>query len=76
MTPFLWYNYTSDRINNQMKAKVGIVGYRGYSGAELVHLLARHPGVETYLLEHREESGPGRRSVARSRPDAFRAIHK
>ncbi|MGB7759855.1 MAG: N-acetyl-gamma-glutamyl-phosphate reductase [Bryobacteraceae bacterium] len=42
-----------------MKAKVGIVGYRGYSGAELVHLLARHPGVETYLLEHREESGPG-----------------
>ncbi len=59
MTPFLWYNYTSDRINNQMKAKVGIVGYRGYSGAELVHLLARHPGVETYLLEHREESGPG-----------------
>ena len=42
-----------------MKAKVGIVGYRGYSGAELVRILARHPGVETYLLEHREESGPG-----------------
>ena len=41
-----------------MKAKVGIVGYRGYSGAELVHILARHPGVEPYLLEHREESGP------------------
>jgi len=40
-----------------MKAKVGIVGYRGYSGAELVHLLARHPGAETFLLEHREESG-------------------
>jgi len=41
-----------------MTAKVGVVGYRGYSGAELVHILARHPGVETYLLEHREESGP------------------
>jgi N-acetyl-gamma-glutamyl-phosphate reductase len=41
-----------------MKAKVGIVGYRGYSGAELVRILARHPGVEPYLLEHREESGP------------------
>jgi N-acetyl-gamma-glutamyl-phosphate reductase len=42
-----------------MKAKVGIVGYRGYSGAELVRILARHPGVVTCLLEHREESGPG-----------------
>jgi len=41
-----------------MKAKVGIVGYRGYSGAELVRILAGHPGVETFLLEHREESGP------------------
>jgi N-acetyl-gamma-glutamyl-phosphate reductase len=41
-----------------MRLKVGIVGYRGYSGAELVHILARHPGVETYLLEHRDESGP------------------
>ena len=41
-----------------MKAKVGIVGYRGYSGAELVRILARHPGVDTCLLEHREESGP------------------
>jgi len=42
-----------------MKSKVGIVGFRGYSGAELVHILGRHPGVETYLLEHRHESGPG-----------------
>jgi N-acetyl-gamma-glutamyl-phosphate reductase len=41
-----------------MKAKVGIVGYRGYSGVELVRILARHPGVETCLLEHREETGP------------------
>ncbi len=39
-----------------MKAKVGIVGYRGYSGAELVRILARHSGVEAYLLEHRGES--------------------
>ena len=41
-----------------MKAKVGIVGYRGYSGVELVRILARHPGAEPCLLEHREESGP------------------
>ena len=33
---------------------VGIVGFRGYSGAELVAILARHPHVEPVLLEHRE----------------------
>ena len=33
---------------------VGIVGFSGYSGAELVHLLSRHPHVEPVLLEHRE----------------------
>jgi N-acetyl-gamma-glutamyl-phosphate reductase len=39
-----------------MLRKVGIVGFRGYSGAELVHLLKRHPGVETWLLEHRQDA--------------------
>src|ERR1700722_16162912 len=34
----------------------GIVGYRGYSGAELVRILARHPGVTPVLLEHREDA--------------------
>ncbi len=33
---------------------VGIVGFSGYSGAELVHILLRHPNVEPVLLEHRE----------------------
>jgi N-acetyl-gamma-glutamyl-phosphate reductase len=33
---------------------VGIVGFRGYSGAELVTYLARHPHVEPVLLEHRD----------------------
>ena len=33
---------------------VGIVGFSGYSGAELVHILSRHPHVEPVLLEHRE----------------------
>ena len=37
--------------------RVGIVGYRGYSGAELVRLLQHHPGVEPVLLEHREDGG-------------------
>ena len=37
--------------------KVGIVGYRGYSGAELLHILKRHPHVEPVLMDHREDPG-------------------
>jgi N-acetyl-gamma-glutamyl-phosphate reductase len=33
---------------------VGIVGFRGYSGAELIAYLSRHPHVEPVLLEHRD----------------------
>lgn len=33
---------------------VGIAGFRGYSGAELIRYLSRHPHVEPVLLEHRE----------------------
>src|SRR5690349_8085475 len=33
---------------------VGIVGFRGYSGAELLRYLARHPHFEPVLLEHRD----------------------
>jgi N-acetyl-gamma-glutamyl-phosphate reductase len=36
-------------------APVGIVGFRGYSGAELLRILDHHPGVESYLLEHRSD---------------------
>src|ERR1700730_8028354 len=36
-----------------MSQRAGIVGFRGYSGAELLRLLARHPHVEPVLLEHR-----------------------
>jgi N-acetyl-gamma-glutamyl-phosphate reductase len=36
--------------------KVGIVGYRGYSGVELVRILERHSRVEPVLLEHREDA--------------------
>jgi len=39
-----------------MRAKVGIVGFRGYSGAELVKILSGHPRVEPWLLEHRQDS--------------------
>src|SRR6266852_4792762 len=37
-------------------ARAGIVGFRGYSGAEVVRLLERHPSVEPVLLEHRQDS--------------------
>lgn len=33
---------------------VGIVGFRGYSGAELITYLSRHTHVEPVLLEHRD----------------------
>src|SRR5665213_3522057 len=37
-----------------MQIPVGIVGFRGYSGAELADILQRHPQVEPVLLEHRD----------------------
>jgi len=39
-----------------MPARIGIAGFRGYSGAELLRLLDRHPQVEPVLLEHRQDS--------------------
>ena len=40
-----------------MRHHVGIVGYRGYSGAELVSLLGRHMHAEPVLMEHRADAG-------------------
>jgi len=39
-----------------MPIRVGIVGFRGYSGTELVRILERHPGFEPWLLEHRSDA--------------------
>jgi len=39
-----------------MKQQAGIVGFRGYSGAELFRILSHHPRVEPVLLEHRQDS--------------------
>lgn len=36
---------------------VGIVGFRGYSGAEAVRILARHPHFQAVHLEHRADGG-------------------
>ncbi len=38
-------------------AKVGIVGGTGYTGVELLRLLARHPGVELAAITSRAEAG-------------------
>src|SRR5579871_3526533 len=67
------------RGTNRDKTPVGIVGFRGYSGAELVSILSRHPNAEPVLLEHREtddgthlldHSGPRRLAFS---ADAVRA---
>lgn len=48
--------------------KVGIVGFRGYSGAELLGLLAHHPGFEPFLLEHRADAGDRPEPLGRPGP--------
>lgn len=39
-----------------MTTNVGIVGFRGYSGAELVSILQRHRSASPWLMEHRADS--------------------
>ncbi len=36
--------------------RVGIVGHTGYSGAELIRILERHPHVDPVLMDHRENA--------------------
>jgi N-acetyl-gamma-glutamyl-phosphate reductase len=38
------------------KYAVGIAGFTGYSGVELISILSRHPSVEPVLLEHRSDT--------------------
>ena len=46
-----------------MKARVAVAGANGYAGMTLVHLLARHPGVELTQLTSRSFAGQPYRSV-------------
>jgi len=50
------------------KAVAGVVGYRGYSGAEVVRLLQRHSHVQPLLLDHREDGAAPTRTQLSSIP--------
>ena len=43
--------------DNSVKVKVGVLGASGYTGAELVRLLLRHPRVEIALLTAERRAG-------------------
>ena len=45
------------------KAKIGVLGASGYTGAELVRLLLRHPRVEIALLTADRRAGKAMRDV-------------
>src|ERR1700724_3724594 len=45
------------------KAKIGVLGASGYTGAELVRLLLRHAGVEISLLTADRRAGQEMREV-------------
>jgi N-acetyl-gamma-glutamyl-phosphate reductase len=61
-----------------MALSAGVVGFRGYSGAELVQILERHPHSEPILLEHRADSEdrprPKRGSAPRRLPCTAEAV--
>ncbi|MEA2987818.1 MAG: N-acetyl-gamma-glutamyl-phosphate reductase, partial [Alphaproteobacteria bacterium] len=44
-------------------AKIGVLGASGYTGAELVRLLIRHPRVEIRLLTADRRAGQEMRDV-------------
>lgn len=49
-----------------MGIPVGVVGFRGYSGAEAVRILERHPDCEPVLLEHRADAGGDAKRLRKS----------
>jgi N-acetyl-gamma-glutamyl-phosphate reductase len=48
---------------NLSRVRVGILGASGYTGAELVRLLVRHPAVELSLLTAEQHAGKGMAEV-------------
>ncbi len=52
---------------------MGVVGFRGYSGAELVRILSRHRSVELVLLEHRSDAEERVRPLGQEPPKTIPA---
>ncbi len=50
-------------MRDSIKAKIGVLGASGYTGAELVRLLLRHPAVELDLLTADRRAGQEMRDV-------------
>ncbi len=50
------------------KYSAGVVGFTGYSGAELVCLLGHHPHTEPVLLEHRQDQGGSPAPINQTQP--------
>ena len=46
-----------------MKARIGVLGASGYTGAELVRMLLRHPRSEIVLLTAERSAGKAMREV-------------
>lgn len=63
------HKYSQPRANVR-KLRAGLLGYSGYSGAELLALLQKHPFVEPVLLSHRkaDDSTADRRPVICGQP--------
>ncbi len=66
--------------NYSKKHAVGVAGFRGYSGAELVSILGGHPTVDIVLLEHRgdpeQSAGPLGRRPLRTIPATAEAVRQ
>jgi len=58
----------ANQHNVEPVPRVGIAGFRGYSGSELVRILAHHARVEPVLLEHRQDSEERPQPINTSQP--------
>jgi N-acetyl-gamma-glutamyl-phosphate reductase len=57
--------------NMNISATVGVLGATGYTGRELLRLLARHPGVRVMAATSESEAGRPLREVVRGAPDVL-----
>src|SRR5688572_28784361 len=56
-------------MNDYAVRRVGVLGATGYTGRELLRLLARHPGVQIAFATSESEPGMPLRRLVRGVPD-------